>query len=160
MLKAFRQHFHPCSIPLSDEIIAYLKNHYPAGFFRQLTGHMLVCLHDWYVHERITLRWDFLNTRLNDELPEIADRVEEQQALYVTVGLIFQAIKKPLLALKMVLMIVIPLITTWSTIIFVDRRFSSIDGDRTAQTLVSIIVGILISFSATIISKLPRFKKD
>ena len=68
--------------------------------------------------------------------------------LYVTVGLIFQAIKKPLLALKMVLMIVIPLITTWSTIIFVDRRFSSIDGDRTAQTLVSIIVGILVSFSA------------
>lgn len=81
--------------------------------------------------------------------------------LYVTVGLIFQAIKKPLLALRMVLMIVIPLITTWSTIIFVDRRFSSIDGDRTAQTLVSIIVGILVFFlSSHIISKLLGFKKD
>jgi len=81
--------------------------------------------------------------------------------LYVTVGLIFQAIKKPLLALRMVLMIVIPLITTWSTIIFVDRRFSSVDGDKTAQTLVSFIVGILVFFlSSHIISKLLRFKKD
>ena len=81
--------------------------------------------------------------------------------LYVTVGLIFQAIKKPLLALRMVLMIVIPLITTWITIIFVDGRFSSIDRDRTAQTLVSITVGILVFFlSNHIISKLLGFKKD
>ena len=81
--------------------------------------------------------------------------------LYVTVGLIFQAIKKPLLALRMVLMIVIPLITTWSTIIFVYGRFSSIDRDRTAQTLVSITVGILVFFlSNHIISKLLGFKKD
>lgn len=81
--------------------------------------------------------------------------------LYVTVGLIFQAIKKPLLVLRMVLMIVIPLITTWSSIIFVDRSFSSIDGDRTAQTLVSILAGILIFFlSRHIISKLLGFKKD
>lgn len=81
--------------------------------------------------------------------------------LYITVGLIFQAIKKPLLALRMVLMIVVPLITTWSTIIFVDGRFSSIDRDRTAQTLVSITVGILVFFlSNHIISKLLGFKKD
>lgn len=81
--------------------------------------------------------------------------------LYVSVGLIFQAIKKPLLTLRMVLMIVIPLITSWSTIIFADRSFSSIDGDRTAQTLVSIIVGILVFFlSSHIISKLLGLKKD
>lgn len=46
------------------------------------------------------------------------------------IGLIIKAIKKPLVAVKMILLFVIPLITFWGTTFLLDRGLDYFEGDK------------------------------
>ncbi len=72
------------------------------------------------------------------------------------IGLIIKAVKKPLVAVKM-----IPLITFWGTTFLLDRGLSYFEGDKDSRFILAVIGGgIMFFFSQRIIGKMLRFKDE
>ncbi|EPG3109398.1 MULTISPECIES: hypothetical protein [Klebsiella pneumoniae complex] len=77
------------------------------------------------------------------------------------IGLIIKAIKKPLVAVKMILLFAIPLITFWGTTFLLDRGLGYFEGDKDSRFILAVIGGgIMFFFSQRIIGKMLRFKYE
>ncbi|HGL4549601.1 TPA: hypothetical protein ACKE7U_003719 [Klebsiella aerogenes] len=75
------------------------------------------------------------------------------------IGLIIKAVKKPLVAVKMILLFVIPLIIFLGTTFLLDRGLGYFGGDKDSRFILAVIGGgIIFFFSQRIIGKMLRFK--
>ena len=81
--------------------------------------------------------------------------------LVLGIGLIIKAIKKPIIAVKMLLLVVIPLIMCWVTTFLLQRSLGYFEGSKDAQFILAAIGGVMVFFfSNRIIGKMLRLKDE
>ena len=81
--------------------------------------------------------------------------------LVLGIGLIIKAIKKPIIAVKMLLLVVIPLIMCWITTFLLQRGLDYFEGSKDVQFILAAIGGVMVFFfSNRIIGKMLRLKDE
>ncbi|NPD59523.1 hypothetical protein [Klebsiella aerogenes] len=69
--------------------------------------------------------------------------------LAITIGLIIRAVQRPLLALKIVTMISVPVISSWITIYALIQVLRYFEGDKDAQIVVALLGGLIMFFACS-----------
>ncbi|EMC0025895.1 TPA: hypothetical protein R5E59_002833 [Enterobacter cloacae] len=69
--------------------------------------------------------------------------------LAITIGLIIRAIQRPLLALKIVTMISVPVISSWITTYALIQVLRYFEGDKDAQIVVALLGGLIMFFACS-----------
>ncbi|MGP7369300.1 hypothetical protein ACTZT0_13895 [Klebsiella pneumoniae] len=81
--------------------------------------------------------------------------------LAITIGLIIRAIQKPLLALKIVTMISVPVISSWITTYALIQVLRYFEGDKDAQIVVALLGGLIMFFAcSSFMGKILKVKDE
>lgn len=81
--------------------------------------------------------------------------------LAITIGLIIRAIQRPLLALKIVTMISVPVISSWITTYALIQVLRYFEGDKDAQIVVALLGGLIMFFvCSSFMGKILKVKDE
>lgn len=81
--------------------------------------------------------------------------------LAITIGLIIRAIQRPLLALKIVTMISVPVISSWITTYALIQVLRYFEGDKDAQIVVALLGGLIMFFAcSSFMGKILKVKDE